>query len=155
MAGGFSQVSPVIIFNFKGNGNNNTGFDPSTLNFLKNDFDAFKDEIEKRLNDFVLKVDFNRFEAEQNVVNNNIDKELKDLRSLLDDYVRNDVFDDFKFGTTRKFDSVDNTLNEHHNEIEEIKKKLGNKLDCDNFDEHLNDYNQLKNIVIALSKGEK
>jgi hypothetical protein len=107
------------------------------------------------LSDFVLKVDFNRLEAEQNVVNNNVDKELKDLHSLLDDFVRNDVFDDFKFGTGRRLDSVDASITDINNEIEEIKKKLGNKLDCDNFDEHLADYNQLKNIVIALSKGEK
>ena len=122
---------------------------------MKSEFDAFKDLIDKKLSDFVLKVDFNRFEAEQNVVNNNVDKEIQDLRSLLDEYVRNDVFDDFKFGTTRKFDAVDSSINDINQEIEEIKKKLGQKLDCDNFDEHVADYNQIKAIVIALSKGEK
>ncbi len=79
---------------------------------------------------------------------NNTKNDISDLQNKLSNFVTISEFEIYKEATNA-------SINDHTNEIQKIWKAIADLVKCDTFDTHLVDYNNLKNIVIGLTKGEK
>lgn len=82
---------------------------------------------------------------------NKLREELDELRKMLENFVTKPDFEAYKNATDNQLQSHTDSIADIYKILDELRNKLNDKLGTDNFDEHLVDYNNLKNLVIALS----
>ena len=85
----------------------------------------------------------------------NFEQQIADLYKLLDDFVKKDEFNSYKDQTANQIQSHQDSIDDLYSKIRELESKLGDKLNCENFDEHIADYNYIKSIVIGLANSKK
>jgi len=84
----------------------------------------------------------------------NFENQIAELRQLLEDFVKKDEFNGYKDQTDNKLQSHQESIDDLYSQIRDLNSKISDKLNCENFDEHVGDYNNIKNIVISLANNE-
>lgn len=124
-------------------------------NFAKiseNDWNAVKQKLEQH--DKQIQELFDKIAEGNN--NNNTDKlndQIAEIHKLLEDFVKKDEFNGYKDQTNNKLQSHQDSIDDLYNQLKDIKALVSDKLSCETFDEHLVDYNNIKNIVIGLANN--
>ena len=84
----------------------------------------------------------------------NFENQIAELRQLLEDFVKKDDFNGYRDQTDNKLQSHQESIDDLYNQINDLNSKISDKLNCENFDEHVGDYNNIKNLVISLANKE-
>jgi len=84
----------------------------------------------------------------------NFENQISELHKLLEDFVKKDEFNDHKDQANNKLDNHQASINDLYNQISDLSSRISDKLDCENFDEHIGDYNNIKNLVITLANKD-
>jgi DNA repair exonuclease SbcCD ATPase subunit len=139
-------------------------------NLCHNDLNAIKEKLEKhdrqieellqritggsnRGGDNVSNASVESLKHDMNDMKKNFDKQIAELHKLLEDYVKKDEFNGYKDQTDNKLQSHQDSIDDLYSQLRDVKTLLSDKLNCETFDEHLADYNNIKNIVIGLANN--
>jgi len=101
-----------------------------------------------------LQNDLNNLRQDMDDMKKNLEQQIADLYKLLDDFVKKDEFNSYKDQTNNQIQSHQDSIDDLYSKIRELESKLGDKLNCENFDEHIADYNYIKSIVIGLANSK-
>jgi chromosome segregation ATPase len=79
--------------------------------------------------------------------------QISDIHKLLEDFVKKDEFNDHKLQTNNHLQNHQNSIDDLYCQLKDLKALTSSKLNCETFDEHLADYNNIKNLVISLANN--
>jgi len=121
-------------------------------NLCQNDFKQKLEQHDKQIQELMDRI------ASNNNNNNNSNSEglndqIAEIYKLLEDFVRKDEFNGYKDQTDNKLQSHQDSIDDLYSQLRALKSLVSDKLNCETFDEHLNDYNNIKNIVIGLANN--
>jgi len=118
----------------------------SIKEIVEKDLNSIKEKLEKhdkQIQDLLSKlaIDNNK---------NNSEDQISEIQKLLENFVKKDEFNGYKDQTNNTLQAHQNSIDDLYKQLSEQKALLSDKLNCDTFDEHLADYNNIKNLVIGL-----
>jgi hypothetical protein len=145
----------LFIIKGSGDGGSGDGISSSDFNELKNDFEKFKDDLYSKLATLITQDEFDKLKQDVDDLRKKFEEEMAELHKLLEQFVKKPEFESYKNEADNRLRSHDDSISDIYKILEELKSKINNKLDCDTFDEHLADYNNLKNIVLNLAANKE
>lgn len=89
-----------------------------------------------------------------NDMKKSFEDQIAELHKLLEDFVKKDEFNSYKDQTDNKLQGHQESIDDLYEQLKGLRSLINDKLDCENFDEHLNDYNQIKNLVYSLVNNQ-
>jgi len=136
--------------------NNNKDQDSDKKSETKSRKDSTNSKASKSgENNSDLKNEVDNLKNDMEDMKKKFEEQIAELHKLLEDYVKKDEFNAYKDQTNNKLQSHQDSIDDLYNLVKDLNSKLGEKLNCENFDEHLNDYNNIKNLVLALANNQK
>jgi len=120
----------------------------------QNDLSSMKqklDQHDKQIKDILNKINdgINRDDDG----GSSVADQIAEIHKLLEGFVTKDEFNGYKDKTDNKLQSHQDSIDDLYNQLKDLKTMVSDKLNCESFDEHLKDYNNIKNIVISLANN--
>jgi len=116
------------------------------------DLSNIKQKIEQH--DSQIQELLNKINGESNKNNSDgLDNSIAEIQKLLEDFVRKDEYNTYKKQTDNNLQNHQTSIDDLFAQLKDLRNLVSDKLSCEIFDEHLTDYNNIKNIVIGLANN--